>query len=79
MLAKTMSETSEKGYKEMQFHYKSDTRKEKQTTTMIKHRKDNVLSSLLIDVLIAMIIALRMTTKITMTVMEHLVILPETI
>lgn len=34
-----MSETSEKGYKEMQFHYKSDTRKEKQTTTMIKHRK----------------------------------------
>ena len=38
MLAKIMSETSEKGYKEMQCHYKSDTRKEKQTTT-IKHRK----------------------------------------
>lgn len=41
--------------------------------------KDNVLSLLLIDVLIAMMIALRMTTKITMTVMEQLVILPETI
>lgn len=37
------------------------------------------MSLLLIDVLIAMMIALRMTTKITMTVMEHLVILPETI
>ena len=38
MFAKTMSETSEEGYKEMQFHYTSDTRREKQTTT-IKHRK----------------------------------------
>lgn len=37
------------------------------------------MSLLLIDVLIAMMIALRMTTKITMTVMEQLVILPETI
>ena len=35
MFAKTMSETSEEGYKEMQFHYKSD----------------NILSLLLIDVL----------------------------
>lgn len=48
MFAKTLSERNEEGCKEMQFHFRSDTRREKQIT-LIKHTEKDIFSLLLID------------------------------
>lgn len=48
MFAKTLSERNEEGRKEMQFHFRSDTRREKQIT-LIEHTEKDIFSLLLID------------------------------
>ena len=51
MFAKTMPERNEEGCKEMQFHFRSDTRRKKQITLIKDTEKDNIFSLLLIEVM----------------------------